>query len=61
MGKNKIDEILSRIDLDEKKGLLSHLVSSLIKGLNEGQKREMIEAVLSGRKEGKQLETMVER
>ena len=61
MRKNKIDDILRGITPDEKKGLLHRLVSALIGELNEEEKKAMFEAVLCGRKKGKQLETMVEQ
>ncbi len=60
MGKSKIDNILSGISPAAKKGILDNLVSALLSELNEAEKKEMIKTILSGKKEGKQLESMVE-
>lgn len=60
MGKSKIDSIMSGISPQEKKRILNSLVFSLISDLNESEKKEMIRNVLSGRKEGEHLESMVE-
>ncbi len=61
MRKNKIDDIVKGIGPEGKRGILNHLISALTSTLNEQEKKEMIGAVLSGRMEGKQLESMVER
>lgn len=43
-----------------RKDLLDRLVASLINGLNEAEKKEVLQTVLTGRKKNKRLIDMVE-
>jgi len=54
-----LDSLLS-MDPAFRKDLLDRLVASLINGLNEAEKKEVLQTVLTGRKKNKRLVDMVE-
>ncbi len=61
MEKKEIDDILSGVNPASKKELLNNLVASLLKELNETDKKEVLQAILAGRKSTGQVIDMVER
>ena len=61
MAKSKASDVLSEMSPAARKGMLNTLVSALISELNDAEKKEMMKNILGGRKEGKQLESMVEQ
>lgn len=61
MKKKEISDILSSVNPALKKELLNNLVASLLKELNEPDKKEMLQAILAGRKSTGQVVDMVER
>jgi len=60
MGDSKIEEILAGMAPEERKGFLDSLVSSVVSGMNETDRKEMLQTVLAGQRENRQLESMVE-
>lgn len=60
MGKDKIEEILAGAGPAAKREILDSLVFRLVSDLNEAEKRDLLHTVLSGRKESRQLSSMVE-
>lgn len=61
MKKKEISDILSSVNPALKKELLNNVVASLLKELNEPDKKEMLQAILAGRKSAGQVVDMVER
>ena len=59
MSEKKVEDILAGMNPAAKKELLDSLVFALISELNESEKEEMIQTVLSGRKNSRQLASMV--
>lgn len=60
MSEGEAADILSGMSSDAKRKILSELVSSLISGMSDIEKKEMIQSVLIGQKENRQLSSMVE-
>jgi hypothetical protein len=60
MDKNKIGETLSSMSPALKKELLDRLVTSLLSDLNEQEKKELLQTVLTGSKKNRKLIDMVE-
>jgi hypothetical protein len=61
MEKKEISDILSGVTPTLKKELLNNLVASLLKELNEPEKKEMLKAILTGGTGTGQVVDMVER
>lgn len=61
MKKKEISDILSSVNPALKKELLNNVVASLLKELNEPDKKEMLKTILAGRKNTGQVVDMVER
>lgn len=61
MKKKEISDILSSVNPALKKELLNNVVASLLKELNEPDKKEMLKTLLAGRKNTGQVVDMVER
>ncbi len=61
MKKKEISDILSEVNPALKKELLNNLVASLLKELKETDKREVLQALLAGRKGTGQVIDMVDR
>lgn len=61
MKKKEINNILSSANPALKKELLNNLVASLLEELYEPDKKEMLQAILAGRKSTGQVVDMVER
>jgi len=61
MEKKEIKDILSEVNPVLKKELLNNLVASLLKELNGTDKRELLQAILAGRKGSGQVIDMVDR
>lgn len=61
MEKKEISDILSGANPTVKKALLNNLVASLLKELNETDKKEVLQTILVGRKGSGQVVDMVER
>lgn len=61
MEKKAISDILSGVNPALKKELLNNLVASLLKELNESDKREVLQEILAGRKGTGQFIDMVDR
>lgn len=61
MEKKKISDILSGVHSTSKKELLNNLVASLLKELNEPDKKEVLQTLLAGRTGSGQTIDMVER
>ncbi len=60
MDDSKFLDTLFNMDPALRKDLLDRLVASLINGLNEAEKKEVLQTVLTGRKKNKRLIDMVE-
>lgn len=60
MGNDKIGDLLSSLSPELKKELLDGMVASLLSDLNEAEKKKLLQTVLAGRKESRELATMVE-
>lgn len=60
MDESKIGEALSSMSPALKKELLDNLVTSLLSDLNETEKKELLQTVLTGRKKNRKLVDMVE-
>lgn len=56
----KVENLMTGMRPDEKREVLSNLVTTLLKDLNETEKEEMLLAVASGRKEGQRLAGLVD-
>jgi hypothetical protein len=61
MEKEKIGDLLSKVSPALKKELLYDLVASLLKELNETDKKEVLQGILAGKKGTGQVVDMVER
>ncbi len=61
MEEKDISDILSGVNPDLKKELLNNFVSSILKELNETDKKEVLQAILAGKKGTGQVIDMVER
>lgn len=57
---DKIGETLSSLSPALKKEILHSLVASLLSDLNEAEKKEFLQAALTGRKKSRELIEMVE-
>ncbi len=60
MDDSKFLDTLFNMDPALRKDLLDRLVASLLSGLNEAEKKDVLQTVLSGRKKNKHLIDMVE-
>ncbi len=60
MDNDKIEDILSNMSPVLKKELLNSLVTSLMNELNEAEKKDLLQTVLMGQKESRELAVMVE-
>ncbi len=61
MEKDKIGDMLSQVSPVHKKEILNNLIATLLKDLNETDKKEVFQAILTGRKNSGQVIDMVER
>lgn len=61
MDNKEISDILSGVNLALKKELLDKLVTSLLRDLNETDKKDVLRDILAGRKGTGQVFDMVER
>lgn len=60
MGEKEIKQILSGMSPTAKKDLLDGLVVHILSELGEDIKKEVLQTVIAGRKENRQLSAMVE-
>ena len=60
MGKDKIEEILAGVAPAARREILDNLVFRLVNDLKEAEKKELLQTVLVGQKENRQLSSMVE-
>ncbi len=60
MSESTIQNILAGMSPSARKELLDKLVFALVSDLNETEKKETLQTVLSERKESQRLESMVE-
>ena len=60
MEKGTIEKVMTGMSSTEKREVLSSLVTTLLKDLNESDKEEMLRNVVAGRKEGRQLASLVD-
>jgi CHASE3 domain sensor protein len=58
--KGTIEKVMTGMSSAEKREVLSSLVTTLLKDLNEAEKEEMLRAVASGRREGRRLAGLVD-
>jgi len=58
--KGTIEKVMTGMSSTEKREVLSSLVTTLLKDLNESDKEEMLRNVVAGRKEGRQLASLVD-
>ncbi len=61
MDKDKIGDLFSKMSPASKKELLNDLVASLLREVNEKDKKEVLQAILAGRKGSGEVVDMVER
>lgn len=61
MDKDKIDDLFSKMNPASRKELLNDLVASLLKDVSATDKKEVLQAILAGRKGSGQVIDMVER
>lgn len=60
MGKQDVEDILSGMNAAEKKEMLDRLVLTILKDLNETDKKALLKAAVVGQKESHHLTSMVE-
>lgn len=60
MANGKIEKLMAGSSPTEKRELLSSLVTTLLKDLNEAEKEEMLRAVAGGRRESRRLAALVD-
>ncbi len=60
MEKGTIEKVMTGMSSTEKREVLSSLVTTLLKDLNEADKEEMLRSVAAGRKKGRQLASLVD-
>ncbi len=60
LANGKIEKIMAGMKPAEKREVLSNLVSTLLKDLNEAEKEEMLRAVACGRRESRRLAGLVD-
>jgi hypothetical protein len=60
MGENEIKQLLSDMSPAAKKELLDGLVGHILGELNEDARKDLLRTVVTGRKENRQLASMVE-
>ena len=60
MEKGTIEKVMTGMSSAEKREVLSSLVTTLLKDLNESDKEEMLRSVVAGRKKGRQLVSLVD-
>jgi hypothetical protein len=60
MNNDGIEDILSGKNPDAKRELLDSLVTNLLSDLNETEKKSLLQRLLTGRKDSRELATMVE-
>lgn len=56
----KVEKLMTGMRPAEKREVLSNLVTTLLKDLNETEKEEMLLTVASGRREGRRLAGLVD-
>ncbi len=61
MDKDNIGDLFSKMSPASKKELLNDLVASLLREVNEKDKKEVLQAILAGRKGSGEVVDMVER
>lgn len=60
MGKQDIEDILAGMNSAEKKEVLDRLVLTILKDLNETDKKALLKTAVTGQKESHHLTAMVE-
>jgi len=58
--KGTIEKVMTGMSSAEKREVLSILVTTLLRDLNESDKEEMLRSVVAGRKKGRQLASLVD-
>lgn len=60
LANRKVEKLMAGMRPAEKREVLSSLVTTLLKDLNEAEKEEMLRAVAGGRREGRRLAGLVD-
>ena len=60
LANRNVEEIMAGMKPTEKREVLTSLVTTLLKDLNESEKEEMLRTVAAGRKEGRRMAALVD-